>query len=240
MQSKTGNVPKKAKEESDEAAAAEMTRRVFLKRTAAASGLAAVATVGGGALLPGSVGVTFPEQDCGDGGGPRVLVAYASDFGTTGEVAAAVAEVLCGRGATAHVRRIRDVTDPAGYDATVIGGAIQYDRWMSEANEFVHIHEAVLSEMPVAYFLTCMTLSRRSAGAEAKAAGYADKLRATSAVVDPVDVGRFAGVVDYGRMSWPTRIAARLIFTVMGVREGDYRDWDAIRAWAGEVSDSLI
>ncbi len=168
-----------------------------------------------------------------------MLVAYASSFGTTGEVAEAIAETLFAAGATVEVGRLKEARHLSKYDAVVIGSAIQYDRWMPEAREFVLANQDKLAEVPVAYFFCCLTLTQQTLKAETKAAGYADDLVALSPLVTPVSVGQFAGVLDYSQMPWYARLPARIIMTVMGVSEGDHRDWAAIRAWADTMCPAL-
>ncbi|WP_428548367.1 hypothetical protein [Profundibacter sp.] len=82
-------------------------------------------------------------------------------------------------------------------------------------------------------FLTCLTLSHKSPKALQQAARYADSIAATLPNIRAADIGRFAGVLDYGKMPRRTRLLARLIFAFLRVPEGDYRDWRAIRVWAG-------
>ena len=170
--------------------------------------------------------MTSPEQVDG-----RVLVAYASRFGTTGEVAETIAETLRRRGDSVDVKGVGDVTGVGDYDAIIVGAAINYDAWMSEARAFVTDNELALSQVPVAYFFTCGTLFEDSAGARSKAQRYADKLEQLSDRVTPFSIGQFAGVLDYSRMNRPTRILAWIPFALMGAKEGDYRDLGAIRAW---------
>jgi menaquinone-dependent protoporphyrinogen oxidase len=93
----------------------------------------------------------------------------------------------------------------------------------------------MLSTLPVAYFFTCGILAERSEKAENKALSFAGKLEALSDQIKPVSIGRFAGVLNYGKMNLRTRIALKTVFTVMGAHEGDYRDWDAISAWGESV-----
>ena len=64
-----------------------------------------------------------------------------------------------------------------------------------------------------------------------KAEGYADKLRSIAPEVKPIAVGGFAGVLQFARTPWPARLALRMLSIATGVKEGDYRDWAAIRSW---------
>jgi menaquinone-dependent protoporphyrinogen oxidase len=169
----------------------------------------------------------------------RLLVAYASRFGSTIEVAQAIAAVLVQEGATVETMHVKSATDLNSYDAVVVGGAIQYDKWMAEAAELVQIHKATLSALPVAYFFTCLTLSKQSQKAERQAMTYGTKLDALVPQVAPVDIGRFAGVLSYSKMPLFMRLLAKGVLSLFGVKEGDYRDWDAINSWARGVYPKL-
>jgi menaquinone-dependent protoporphyrinogen IX oxidase len=48
----------------------------------------------------------------------------------------------------------------------------------------------------------------------------------------PVSVGFLAGTLDYGRLDLLTRLYVRVLF---GTPAGDYRNWEAIRAWAASL-----
>ena len=68
---------------------------------------------------------------------------------------------------------------------------------------------------------------------------YSSKLCRLCPRVKPLSVGRFAGVLDYSKMSPVSRFIARCIMMVFGVKEGDYRDWQAIHAWTEDVNAQL-
>lgn len=154
----------------------------------------------------------------------KILVTYATQFGTTAEVAETISEVLCQDGAVVETKWVKEVKSLNNYDAVIIGSAIQYDKWMPEAAEFVRANQQLLSQLPVAYFFTCLTLSKRTVKTERQAMAYADKLVALAPHVKPVGVGRFAGVLNYSKMSLFFRLMFVFISLITGVQEGDYRD----------------
>ncbi|MCK5352931.1 hypothetical protein KAJ77_10120, partial [bacterium] len=119
------------------------TRREFIFDSAKIIGVTiGTAVLGKELLLPQVVeaaDVQFPESSCGskNKGGHKILIAYASEFGTTGEVAVAIGDVLCQEGNTVETKWVKNVKDLNNYDAVIIGSPIQKGKWISEAKEFV-------------------------------------------------------------------------------------------------------
>jgi len=185
--------------------------------------------------------IDFPAHHCGGTPGDgrrRILIAYGSQYGTTGEVADAIGKVLCEAGHATDVVRVQDDPDPAGYDAVVVGAPVHSDAWLPEAVAYVGDHVAVLRGVPVAYFLTCMTLGlARQPEARAQVAEVFSAVRAKVPDVQPIDTGLFAGVLDFRRMALANQLMYRAF--AENSTEGDYRDWGAIRAWAASIQPRL-
>ncbi len=170
--------------------------------------------------------------------GPRVLVTYESQYGSTAEVANTIGRTLGETGDHVDVRHVDDVADVADYDLVIVGGAIQYDNWMPGAADFVQAHRRQLATKPVAFFFTCLALSKPGVSATRSADQYEKKIRAIAPEIDPLRVGRFAGVLDYSRMTPVTRIFARILMTLRGAEAGDHRNWPQIRTWATDLTSS--
>jgi menaquinone-dependent protoporphyrinogen oxidase len=224
----------------------DRTRREFIIDSAKITGAAiGAATLGREFLLPlasEAANVKFPESNCGveNENGHKVLVAYASQCGSTGEVAEAIGEVLCQGGATVETKWVKTVKDLNGYGAVIIGSAIHKSQWMPEATEFVTTNQNILSKLPVAFFLTCLTLSIHTEEARRKAMTFLDPLYTAAPQVKPVSVGRFAGVLDYSKLSFMYRTIMKRKMKKRGIMEGDYRDWNAIRSWAKDIRFKLL
>ena len=185
--------------------------------------------------------IEFPETKCGVAEKPkdRVLVAYASQCGSTGGVAEAIGKELCARGAEVDVRLTDNVSDTSGYSAVVVGSAIHSDKWLRQGMEFIDRHKSDLSNKPVAYFLTCLTLCYPSEENINKAKTFLDPVYALAPEIRPVGTGLFAGTLDYSRLSWAVGVVMRNKMKKKGIREGDYRDFAAIRDWSGTVHGPL-
>jgi menaquinone-dependent protoporphyrinogen oxidase len=134
-----------------------------------------------------------------------------------------------------ETKLVKNVKDLNGYDAVIIGSAILYDRWMSEAAEFVKANQRTLQQLPVAYFFTCLELHKLNKKRGLAAQKYSDKLQALVPKVKPVSIGGFVGVLDYSKMGFFSSLMMKVILFNKGIKEGDYRDWDAIRAWAEDT-----
>jgi menaquinone-dependent protoporphyrinogen oxidase len=160
-----------------------------------------------------------------------ILVTYASRSGSTAGVAEAIAKTLAESGAPVEVRPMHEVTDLSSYRAVVAGSAIQGQKWLPEAMQFVRQHRAALAQKPFAAFLVCITLSMK--GSEQYRAGVSSWLAPVRALVHPVSEGLFAGALDFSKMPLTINTLMMRVPVLLRIWEtGDHRDWTAISAWA--------
>jgi menaquinone-dependent protoporphyrinogen oxidase len=168
---------------------------------------------------------------------PNILVAYASKTGSTTEVAQTIGDIFREDDVTVDVRPVKEIKDISPYQAVVLGTAIRMGKPMPEAVKFIQKHRDTLNQMPVACFSMGITLRDNTPENREKAMSYLTPL--LSQIDQPVGVEVFAGKVDYRKLSWFWRTMAS--YDNSGeMREGDWRDWDAIRAWALEIRPLLL
>ena len=163
----------------------------------------------------------------------KVLVAYATRAGSTAEVAAVIADVLSANGVDAIARNVREVRDLRGYDAVVLGSAIRMNHPLGEATRFARRHAAALAQLPVALYSVCAALQEDTPDNRQTAQA---QLAPLSALVTTHHVAHFCGKVDLARLPWYLRLMLRKAGESGEIKLGDGRDWDAIRAWAGELA----
>jgi menaquinone-dependent protoporphyrinogen oxidase len=206
-------------------------RRKFLKW--AGIGLGASVLACGGLTVYAVQGpeIEFTEWTCSKEKtmGEKILIAYASKCGSSGEVAEAVGKVLCQAGAAVDVRRVQDVKDLSPYRAAVLGSAIRMGKPLSEAVDFAKKNQAALGARPVACFHVGLSMREDTAENRDKAMQALAPL--VQEIRSPVAVGLFGGKLDYSKLS----PFLRMIFSQDKsgtMAEGDWRDWDAINAWA--------
>jgi len=209
---------------------ADMTRREFVR--AGATVIAGVAVAAGaGCTTPADSArkVETPSRNYGGGSAMsgRVLVGYATRTGSTIGVADAIGEVLGRRGFSVDVKPLREHPSLSGYDAVVVGSAINGGAWLPEALGFIESEKATLAKLPTAVFCVHSMNGGSDEKQTRKRLAYLDKVRA---LVAPVDEGFFLGK---GPDAEDTSLIARWAFKAFGGSgEGDMRDWDKIRAWA--------
>jgi menaquinone-dependent protoporphyrinogen oxidase len=185
----------------------------------------------------------------------RILVAYATMAGSTAEVARVVGEEIAKSGAQVDVVRLDDVGDLEAYGGVVVGGPMIMG-WHRDARGFLQKHCADFQRIPLAVFVTAMSLTETNetsvGGAPvfvdqglpkppkhagglsfrerySRLANYVQPILAAARPAKPVAVGLFGGRLEYGRLKWWAVLFAMLIIQAPA---GDRRNWPAIRAWA--------
>jgi menaquinone-dependent protoporphyrinogen oxidase len=169
----------------------------------------------------------------------KILVTYATCTGSTLGVAEAIGKSLAETGAQVEILPMQEVKDINSYQAVVAGSAIQNKQWLPEAMQFMRAHQTDLARRPFAAFLVCMTLAMRNGESYRPfVAGFMEPVRA---LVQPVSEGLFAGALDIHKVPSATERFKFRLSVLFGVwKEGDHRDWNAIRTWAESLRPRLI
>jgi len=168
-----------------------------------------------------------------------ILVTYATRSGSTAGIAEAIARTLAECGELTEVRPMAEVKDLSPYRAVVAGSAIQGQKWLPEAMQFMKTHQKALSHKPFAAFLVCITLSMKGGGSYRE--GVSAWMAPVRALVHPVSEGLFAGTLDFGNMPFSLNaLLMRLPVLFRIWQEGDHRDWVAVHAWAEHIRPLLI
>jgi menaquinone-dependent protoporphyrinogen oxidase len=158
-----------------------------------------------------------------------VWVVVASKYGSTREVAEAIAEELAD-GREVELRDAAEVDSFTGADAVVLGSAIYAGRWLEPARRLIQERAGELASRP-AWLFSVGPLGDPPKPEDAGPEGISEAMDETRARAHEV----FAGKLDRSALS---RIE-RLMVRALRAPEGDFRDWDAIRAWARGVAAEL-
>jgi menaquinone-dependent protoporphyrinogen oxidase len=212
-----------------------ITRREFVT---AATSLGAAVAIAGAAGCTDTASASKPAVDTpttsyGGGSmmGKRILVGYATRNGSTVQVAQAVGETLGTRGYAVDVKPLEDSPSLAGYDAVVLGSAVNGARWLPEALDFVRANHDALSAVPLAVFSVHAMNCGKGEKETRRRQSYLGQVRA---IVHPAHEAYFVG---RGPTAQDTSAFTLWLYrTFGGDIEGDGRDWTAIRAWASELA----
>ena len=163
----------------------------------------------------------------------KALVAYASKYGSTEQVAEAIAATLRERGLEVDLQPARAVQSLAGYQAVVLGAPLYMFHWHKDALRFVSKHRQALTQRPVAVFALGPFNDVEKEWQEVRA--QLDKELAKFPWLVPVAVEIFGGKFDPARLRFPYN----LIPALKQMPASDIRDWTAIRAWASDLAAKI-
>jgi menaquinone-dependent protoporphyrinogen oxidase len=193
----------------------------------------------------------------------KILVTYGTKSGSTGEVADAIGKALREGGTVVDVYPARNVNEVSSYNAVIAGTPILYGKWHSEVVRFLERQQGFLSRIPVAFFITCMELTKTDEENRSNILIYVDPLlgrpprrdgklnlfekgHLLSAFLEPVlkkvpqvkpfSVGVFRGKLDYSKLDFISLLVMKFIrFVYKRAPEGDFRNWEAIQSWAASI-----
>jgi menaquinone-dependent protoporphyrinogen oxidase len=159
----------------------------------------------------------------------RVLVTAASRHGSTGEIAAAIGRVLTDARIEVDVSAPEDVATLEPYDAVILGSAVYMSRWLEPATSFLDRFAEELLERRVWLF------SSGPLGVPPKPAGGPVDVAAIEASTRAIEHRVFPGSMDRRDLGFGEKLV------VAGVRApyGDFRPWDEIADWAGNIARTL-
>jgi len=159
-----------------------------------------------------------------------VLVTYATKHGSTRGIAEAIGTTLADRGIPTEALPVDGVADAGRYDAVVLGSAVYMGRWLKEATEFARRHREQLTQRPL-WLFSSGPLGTQVVDDEEQPKELAE-LRQT---LGPRDHRLFFGALTRDALGF----GERMVVKAVKAPEGDFRDWDEIRAWAATIADEL-
>jgi menaquinone-dependent protoporphyrinogen oxidase len=184
----------------------------------------------------------------------RVQVVYASRHGGTTGIADRIAEVLRAEGVGVMVADAARKPDPDGdFDGYVVGSGVYMGSWLKEGLEFLERHQEILVARPVWLFssgplpgssketVSADPLEVALGPKEGPGSGGHRRIVGLAEAVGARDHRVFLGAFDPSDP--PGSLSERVVRLMPASRKilppGDFRDWDAIEAWAREIAASL-
>jgi menaquinone-dependent protoporphyrinogen oxidase len=164
----------------------------------------------------------------------KVLVAYASKYGATAEIAEKIGEVLKQEGLQADVLPAKSVKNLAEYAAVIIGSAVYIAMWRKEASNFLKKNEKLLTGKPVWLFST-------GPGGQGDPVQLLKGWRVPNGLkpvidrIKPRDTAVFGGNVNAEKMNSIEKWMIKNVKSPVG----DFRDWNAITKWAKGIAEAV-
>jgi menaquinone-dependent protoporphyrinogen oxidase len=185
----------------------------------------------------------------------KVLIVYASRHGGTRGIAERIGAVLRIEGLEAEVASAAQVAGVGSADAVVVGSGVYMGSWLKEAIEYIKRNEVTLAEVPLWLFSSGpIPGSSKGKGPsddpledalgpkDGPGSGGRKKIAEISAATNARDHRVFLGVFDPADP--PKAVSERIVRMLPAAKNilptGDFRDWDAIEAWAREIAATLV
>jgi menaquinone-dependent protoporphyrinogen oxidase len=160
-------------------------------------------------------------------------VGYATQYGSTKEVAEAIAKTFHENGLEVDLQPLSKVRALESYSAIVLGAPLLMFHWHNDALNFLSRHRKELMERPVAIFALGPTHVPHEDAEWQSSQEQLDKELAKYPWLKPAAIRLFGGKYDPALLGFPLNL--------MAGKEpaSDIRDWESIRAWAGGLKAIL-
>lgn len=172
----------------------------------------------------------------------RVLVVYASKYGSTRGIAERIARTIEEAGHQAGAVPATHAGALDGYDAYVIGSALYMFSWLKEGKDFVLHNSERLAGKPVWLFSSgpIGTATVDAQGRDVREGAGPKELPELMAAVNAREHRVFFGAFDHTKLS----VAHRVVYAMPAAKklfiDGDFRDWEEIDAWAENIASALL
>lgn len=164
----------------------------------------------------------------------KLLVTYASKYGSTAEIAEVIGKELRKHGYEVTIKAVDQAGDPAGYDGFVIGSAVYAGSWIKSAAGFLRENQSLLASRPVWLFSSGPT-GEGDPNEIMDGWVFPEDLAPVREAIKPKDVVLFHGNIDLDKLSFTEKMIIKSVKATVG----DYRDWLVVRGWANTINLAL-
>jgi menaquinone-dependent protoporphyrinogen oxidase len=163
--------------------------------------------------------------------GNRFLVAYASKYGRTVEIAEKIGQVFRQAGLQTDILPADRVNDLTNYKAVVLGSAVYIGQWRKEAATFLKANEKALAQRPVWLFSSGPT-GEGDLDALLQGWRFPQGLQPIADRIRPRDIAIFRGAVNMQKLNFIEKWMMNKVKAAIG----DFRDWETITSWATAIA----
>lgn len=165
----------------------------------------------------------------------RILVAHASKYGATTEIAAKIGAVLSDAGLKVNVLPVDQIYDVTPFTAAVVGSAVYSGSWLPEGVKFLEDNRALLQKIPI-WLFSSGPIGDEHSSALGRQVQFAPLQQQIVDRIHPRDMAFFQGALDMERLNF----AEKQIVKETQSPIGDFRDWEVISTWAAKIATELL
>ncbi len=170
----------------------------------------------------------------------KVLVGYASGYGSTSSYAEVVGEELRAAGHDAEVREARKVSSLDEYDYVIVGGSLRAGNWLGAAKKLAK--RAISANKPHSIFICCLSAISEK-GKEILAKEVLPRLRENVPGLNLEGPGLFPGARNTDQYGF----IVKKVMVSISRKEGDekpdeprdHRDFELARSWAAQLARGM-
>jgi menaquinone-dependent protoporphyrinogen oxidase len=168
----------------------------------------------------------------------KILVTYATKYGSTTGVADSIASILREKSNQVDVMPVREVKSLAGYQAVVLGSPLYIGSILGDASKFLVRHQAGLMKIPYSFFVLGPlenTPEEQKSGRE-----QLDNVLKKLEWFKPASAESFVGAYDSTKLRFPDSLINLFPANPLKGRPAtDNRNWDDIHAWAESLPSAM-
>lgn len=169
----------------------------------------------------------------------KILLAYATKNGSTGEVAQFMGDVLSYHGLDAVVADVDTISEVKPYDVFIFGSPVYSGMWLPEMYRFIKYHTETIGQKPVYCWITCIRVLEEN--------GYDHVINhyMPDSLLDQLNVRQitaFAGKLKWAEINWTERWTLALQYDGKADARNfnaDHRDWNIIRQWSVKLAEDI-
>ncbi len=163
----------------------------------------------------------------------KVLVGYATRYGSTKEVAETIANSVRDAGFEVHICEVRDIKSLTDYNAVILGAPLFMFHWHKDVLRFLSKHQRILLNLQVAIFALGPTHDPYDEQEWRDSWSQLNKELENYSWLKPVEIEMFGGKYDPTKLKFPLKMMAG------SVPASDIRDDEAIQGWAKKLTVKL-
>lgn len=169
----------------------------------------------------------------------KILIVYASEHGATAEIARYMYKTLAAQKLTVEITSVEAVQSLDDYEVVIAGTAIQNGMWLPRMSRFIHEFKSALETKAFYFWITCIRVL------EADGFTHVQEHYLRADLLEKLGTRlytAFAGRLELDQIVFSERWMLSVQYDgdrMIEELKGDYRDWDAIRAWIVQVAQNI-